>query len=383
MRCFADRLKRRPWNWLPIAALVLAQQVAASPVVFGALTAPAANLRPAAPGSASAAAVVRGWQQVNLPANGSYFWLYVPPAWDGTTALPLVLFFHGTGSNPDAYLSFLFPAAEAAGCLVAAPKSSGVSWETGVDDPIVAATQAAVQGMVPVDPLRVSAAGHSAGGAYAYLLTYGTVSRYSAVFSMSAPFYGVSAVADPAYKAPIHMYYGTTDPNYTGGAYASLQHQWDALGVSWESDVEAGYGHNNWPPESMVAGFQFLVGRAYGAATCIADPTHLCLQHGRYRVAVTWQDGNGHSGAGSVVPGAAADSGLFWFFAPDNWEMMVKVLDGCAVNQRIWVFAAATTTVQYTLTVTDTVTGQVSSYQNPAGHAATPVTDTSAFATCP
>ncbi len=337
MRCFADCLKRRPWNWLPIAALVLAQQLAATSAGLGALAAPAPHvLRPAAPGSAAAAAVVRGWQQVNLPANGSYFWLYVPPAWDGTTALPLVLFFHGTGSNPDAYLSFLFPAAEAAGCLVAAPKSSGVSWETGIDDPIVAATQAAVQGMVPVDP-----------------------------------------------KAPIHMYYGTTDPNYTGGAYASLQHQWDALGVSWESDVEAGYGHNNWPPESMVAGFQFLVGKAYGAATCIADPTHLCLQHGRYRVAVTWQDGNGHSGSGTVAPAGTADSGLFWFFSPDNWEMLVKVLDGCAVNQRIWVFAAATTAVQYTLTVTDTVTGKVNSYQNPAGHTATPITDSSAFAACP
>ncbi len=63
--------------------------------------------------------------------------------------------------------------------------------------------------------------------------------------------------------------------------------------------------------------------------------------------------------------------------------MLVKVLDGCAVNQRIWVFAAATTAVQYTLTVTDTVTGKVNSYQNPAGHTATPITDSSAFAACP
>jgi hypothetical protein len=133
----------------------------------------------------------------------------------------------------------------------------------------------------------------------------------------------------------------------------------------------------------MVKGFQFMVGKTYGAGTCIADSTHLCLQQGRFRVAVTWQTDNGQSGAGTVVQPPAADSGLFWFFAPDNWEMLVKVLDGCAVNQHVWVFAAATTNVQYTLTVTDTVTGKVISYQNPAGRAAAPVTDTSAFATCP
>lgn len=381
MRLFFAHPRRRPWSWLPIALLVLAQQVAPA-AAMGAATAATARL--AMPGSAPATGVVTGWQLVSLPSTGSYFELYVPKSWDGTTALPLVIFLHGSGSNPEAYRDYLFPAAEAVGCLVAAPKSaSSLGWGTGNDEQTVAATQAAVEGMVAVDPLRVSVAGHSAGGAYAYLLAYGTVSRYSAVFSMSAPFYPVSAVADPAYKAPIHMYYGTTDPNYTGGAYASLQQQWNALGVTWESDVEAGFGHNFWPPDSMVKGFQFLVGKTYGAGTCIADTTHLCLQQGRFRVAVTWQTGNGQSGAGTVVQPAAADSGLFWFFAPDNWEMLVKVLDGCAVNQHIWVFAAATTNVQYTLTVTDTVTGKVSSYQNPAGQAASPVTDTSAFAVCP
>jgi hypothetical protein len=47
------------------------------------------------------------------------------------------------------------------------------------------------------------------------------------------------------------------------------------------------------------------------------------------------------------------------------------------------VFSAATTNVQYTLTVTDTVTGQVKTYQNQAGQAAAALADTNAFATCP
>jgi len=62
---------------------------------------------------------------------------------------------------------------------------------------------------------------------------------------------------------------------------------------------------------------------------------------------------------------------------------MVKVLDGCGVNDRFWVFHAATTSVEYTLTVTDTVTGQVRRYENPLGRNAPAVTDTDAFDVCP
>jgi len=332
---------------------------------------------------AAASGVARGWQKVSLPATGSYFQLYVPSSWDGRTALPLVVFLHGSGSNPELYFPNLSPPAEGTGCLVAAPKSSSaIGWGFGNDEQIVAATTAAVAGLAPVDPVRVSIAGHSAGGAYAYLLGYGTVSRYSAVFSLSAPFYPVSSVADPAYKAPIHMYYGTTDPNYTDGAYAALQQQWSALGVAWESDVEARFGHDDWPPQSMLAGFQFLVGKTYPA--CAADATHVCLQQARYRVALAWKDSGGRTGVGSPVPGAVSpDSAVLWFFDPSNWEMLVKVLDGCGLNQRIWVFVAATTNVEYTLTVTDTITGKVKTYQNPGGQAAAAITDVDAFATCP
>jgi hypothetical protein len=334
---------------------------------------------------AVAVGVTRGWQQVNLPSSGSYFDLYVPPAWDGTTSLPLVVFLHGSGSPPEDYEAFLFPAADTVQCLVAAPRSSSLGgWVYGSnDDQIVAATTAAVEGLVPVDAARVGIAGHSSGGAYAYLLAYGTASRYNAVFSMAAPFYAVSSIADPAYKAPIHMYYGTTDPNYTG-AYAKLQQQWETLGVAWESDVEAGYGHNPpWPSDTVAKGFQFLLSKTYGV-TCAADATHACLQGARFRVALTWQDGSGRTGVGSVVPAAvSSDSAVLWFFAPSNWEMLVKVLDGCGLNQRVWVFAAATTNVKYTLTITDTVTGQVQSYQNPGGQTAAVITDTNAFASCP
>jgi len=63
--------------------------------------------------------------------------------------------------------------------------------------------------------------------------------------------------------------------------------------------------------------------------------------------------------------------------------MLVKVLTGCKINDRYWVFAAATTNVEYTLRVTDTEMDVSKEYFNPLGQASPAITDTSAFATCP
>ena len=59
------------------------------------------------------------------------------------------------------------------------------------------------------------------------------------------------------------------------------------------------------------------------------------------------------------------------------------MIDGCGFNNRYWVFAAGTTNVAYTLTVTDTKTGRVVRYENPLGQRSPAVTDINAFATCP
>ena len=93
-------------------------------------------------------------------------------------------------------------------------------------------------------------------------------------------------------------------------------------------------------------------------------------------------DFQGETGLAQVVPFGSDDSGLLYFFSPNNWEMLIKVLDGCPLNSHFWVFAAATTNVEYTLRVTDTETGVVKEYWNPLGNAAPSITDTSAFSTC-
>ncbi|MEM6457328.1 MAG: hypothetical protein AAF772_19730, partial [Acidobacteriota bacterium] len=78
------------------------------------------------------------------------------------------------------------------------------------------------------------------------------------------------------------------------------------------------------------------------------------LQDNRFRVDVTWADFDGNRGTGKLVT-QSHDSAVFYFFAPDNWELMIKVLDACdSPFNSFWVFTAATTNVEYTITVTDT-----------------------------
>ena len=103
-----------------------------------------------------------------------------------------------------------------------------------------------------------------------------------------------------------------------------------------------------------------------GATGCVPGPTTLCLSGGRFKVEATWKDFAGHTGVGQTVP-LTGDTGAFWFFAPSNLEVILKVLDGRSVNGKFWVYYGALSNVEYTLTVTDTTTGAIKTYHNPAG----------------
>jgi hypothetical protein len=114
---------------------------------------------------------------------------------------------------------------------------------------------------------------------------------------------------------------------------------------------------------------------------CTPNATTLCLNGGRFRVNVAWATNSGGSGAGQGVA-LTTDSGYFWFFNSANIELVVKVLDACAVNDHFWVFAGGLTNVDVVMTITDTETGAQRSYTNPLGTAFAPLQDTSAF-DCP
>lgn len=106
------------------------------------------------------------------------------------------------------------------------------------------------------------------------------------------------------------------------------------------------------------------------------------LRDGRFRVEIEWTDYAGATGVGRLVE-SSSDSALFWFFDAANWELLIKVLDGCGVNGHYWVYSAATTDVEYRLTVTDTSTGTARTYDNELGQRQPFVGDTEAFPACP
>lgn len=99
--------------------------------------------------------------------------------------------------------------------------------------------------------------------------------------------------------------------------------------------------------------------------SCVAGPRTLCLLDGRFQVEVEWRTADGE-GRGTARAGTD-ETGFFWFFGPDNLELVVKALDGRAINGRYWLFYGALTNVEYWLTVTDTATGAQRVYYNPPG----------------
>jgi PA domain-containing protein len=118
-------------------------------------------------------------------------------------------------------------------------------------------------------------------------------------------------------------------------------------------------------------------------STCVENGTTLCLENDRFRVRARYTTRAGASGDGHGVA-LTGDSGYFWFFDPDNVEVVLKVKNACAAPfDHYWVFAAGLTDLDVVIQVADTQTGHVLTYHNPQQRAFPPVQDTDAFQTCP
>lgn len=107
----------------------------------------------------------------------------------------------------------------------------------------------------------------------------------------------------------------------------------------------------------------------------------LFLHDNRFEVKVSWSTGQGSPGVGRGIS-LTNETGYVWFFHPQNVEVVLKVLNGCALNSRYWVFIAGLTDVQVDIEVRDTRTGATKTYRNPRGTRFQAIQDTSAFATC-
>lgn len=149
--------------------------------------------------------------------------LWVPATYDGTTALPIVVNYHGTGGSPesiDAFSSTLSQKGNARGYLVVAPQaltggSTAIRWTVpgfGTTPDDVAFTNAMLDKIAAefcVDPKRQYATGFSSGGAMTTWIACSDSDRFAAV----VPGGGVNLIDPSCQKAPIPMYayHGTKD----------------------------------------------------------------------------------------------------------------------------------------------------------------------------
>jgi hypothetical protein len=124
------------------------------------------------------------------------------------------------------------------------------------------------------------------------------------------------------------------------------------------------------------------------AGACVPNGTTLCIDRNpgdrRFKIQAHFSttEGGGLSGSGNAIPLSSLglnEGGMFWFFAANNPEVLIKVIDGCSVTSHFWVFYAATTNVGFTITVIDTVALTQQTYANQDLGSAVPVQDTSAL----
>jgi hypothetical protein len=205
-------------------------------------------------------------------------------------------------------------------------------------------------------------------------------------FNLITPILGASAnvsvmVIDPTH--PSRLYAATINGQ---GVFASSD-----AGLTWTSLNNGLSGTSLYVAGMMAidpAGAYLHIGTEapgvfdYQLTACPIDSHTLCLNNGRFTVTAAFQTTpEGPSAPATAVP-LTSDTGYFWFFDPNNVEVVTKVLNGCSTNGHFWFFASGLTNVGVQINVTDTVTGASKPYSNTLGTAFPPIQDTAAFP-CP
>ncbi len=128
--------------------------------------------------------------------------------------VPLLVMFHGSGSEPLRTLRLVEQQAAAAGVAVLLPKSSGYTWDAvlGGFGPDVAELDRlldATSTMLPIDPGRMAVAGFSDGASYALSIGRVNGDLFTSVLAFSP---GFVVPGPPAGTPRIFVSHGTSDP---------------------------------------------------------------------------------------------------------------------------------------------------------------------------
>lgn len=117
---------------------------------------------------------------------------------------------------------------------------------------------------------------------------------------------------------------------------------------------------------SDISDSTFSIAAPASGFSCVKGPETLCLLKGRFQVRVLWRlPGAGGGFARAVPVGDAA--GYFWIFNNANAELAVRMADGRAANGHFWFFSGALTSLDYSIFVTDSQTGETRVYTNIEG----------------
>jgi polyhydroxybutyrate depolymerase len=184
----------------------------------------------------AAAALVPGTSTRTLVHQGRErtFILHVPPSYDGSTPVPLVLDFHGLGSDAiqQAAVSGQVALSDAHGFLLAHPQGLDHAWNAGIccgnagidDVGFIRSVVTAIAGDGNVDLHRVYATGLSNGGAISQRLACDAADLFAASAPMAfpVPFIPLTGCR-PSRPIPVLTFMGITDVlvSYTGGLFPS------------------------------------------------------------------------------------------------------------------------------------------------------------------
>ncbi len=164
-------------------------------------------------------------QEIQVGETVRRYVLYIPPGYDGAQRLPLLLSFHGFGSNAaeQAALTAFDAIADREGVVLAFPQGLGRAprWANGtslfnpLDDPsdvqFVAALLDQLLADLCIDSARVYATGFSAGGGMVYRLACEMAERIAAIGTMSGAFASIPGGCQPARPVPVIALHGTAD----------------------------------------------------------------------------------------------------------------------------------------------------------------------------
>ena len=114
-----------------------------------------------------------------------------------------------------------------------------------------------------------------------------------------------------------------------------------------------------------------------GYTDCVPATTALVFDGG-YNVRMCYETGSGTVGEAKAGIWASGESGLLWFFNRDNAEVLVKVLNGCHINNHRWVYVAPVTDLAFNLYVVDSE-GRTWPHHNRQGDTASTRSDNEAF----